>query len=365
MIILLSGGSVARDARPAGGDQLAIRRRLQELKDETDGGSGMLTTNLLFIEARDAKPHDIIAPASSPPFLGPRRMVVVEGMVERFEPREERGGGVRSIEPMRALFTALEAGLPETTTLVFTAGTHSRRNAFVAALAKVPGVIIEEHSELKRGDVLRYIRDAAALRGLRFRAGPSRRAIEGGDQRERETDPVVLLQSLLQSDTLAIENELDKLYLYTLGGDVTVDTVAEVCAGARQATIFEFVDGVMDGDLRKGYAALDVLRRGSESHEELLFALLGGYRRVATVIDLLEGGATPEAVGVAIKLPYPGLRDAAIARARRLGPAGLRAAYEALVDADRAHKMGEIKEDVALEVLIARLWSLSRPAPAR
>ncbi len=361
MLILLSGGTVTRDGKPEAGNQLAIRRRLQELKDQADGGSGMLTTNLTVIEGRDAKPHEILGSALSPPFLAPMRLVIVEGLIDRFEPRSDQRAP-RSVDAFNPLFTALEQGLPPTTALVFTDGTHVRSNPMAARLAKIPGATIEDHPELKKEELLRYIRDEGAARTIRFRPGPSRRQLHEGHEREPESDPVALLASLSKGDTLAIANELDKLALYTMGADVTVDVVAEVCAGEREANNFDFVDGVMDGDLRKAFAALELLRRDGISEQELLGSLMGAYRLMGQVLDLLEDGAPPEQIGFAIKRPWPNLRDRAIARARRLGPAGLRKAYEAMIEADRTNKMGEVDDVLTTEVLIARLWQL---APAR
>ena len=52
-----------------GVDQIAIRRRMQQLRDEADGGSGMLSTNLTVLDGREAKPGEILGAALTPPFL--------------------------------------------------------------------------------------------------------------------------------------------------------------------------------------------------------------------------------------------------------------------------------------------------------
>lgn len=366
MILLLCGGPARREPSTHGGDRRAINRRLQAVKDEADGGTGMLLTNLTTVDASTAKPHEILAPALSPPFLAPARVVVVEGLLERFEGRGDQRAP-RNVEGFEPLFAALESGLPPTTVLVFLGGAYGRANPVVDRLRKVKGVQVEEYPEPRGQDLFRYIRDEAAARGLRFRAGPSRRHLDDGHEREAETDPAILIANLLQGDTLAIANELDKLALYTMGGDVTVDTVAEVCAGERDATVFEFVDAAMDGDLRKALACLERLRRGGISEQELLAQLVAGYRRAAIIVDLLDSGATVEEIGAATRLQqYQRLRDQAIARARRLGLPSIRAAYECIVDADRANKLGEVDEDYATDILLLRLVSdPGTPAPRR
>ena len=101
-----------------GANELAIQRRLAELRDEADGGSGMLESNLSVIDGRDAKPADILGPVMSVPFLAPKRLVVIENLLERFESRPDRAQP-RSLVPYEPLFTALEAGIPDSTLLVF------------------------------------------------------------------------------------------------------------------------------------------------------------------------------------------------------------------------------------------------------
>jgi len=356
-----------------GADALGLRRRLQQIKDEADGGTGMLTTNMTVIDGREAKPDDIIGPAMMPPFLAPRRLVLVEGLIDRFEPRDD-GRPARSVEVMAPLLAAFEAGIPESSTIVITGGPRkrasgARRNALLDRLrskAMEKNVIVEEFPEIKGEALIRYIRDEAAARGIRFRSGGSRAALVDGSDRPRESDPATLLAALLQSDTLAIASELDKLALYSMGRDVTVDDVAAVSAGDREAKVFDFIDGTMDGDLRKAFSALALLRRDGDSVQRLLTLLTNGYRTAATIIDMLDEGATADEIGTAIhQQRYPGLRDKAIARARRIGPRGVRAAYAAIVETDRSTKLGEVDADLAFDLLVMRLSTLSAPATSR
>jgi DNA polymerase-3 subunit delta len=332
-----------------GADELGLRRRLGQLKEEADGGTGMLATNLTVVSGRDAKVHEIVGPAMSPPFLAPKRLVIVDALLDRYEQGNQRQP--RSLDPVQPLLAALAAGVPDSSMLVFTGGA-GKRNALIERLRKTPGVQVEEHPELKGDQLLRYIREEAAARGVRFRGGP-------------EADPARMLANMLGSDTLGIANELDKLALYTMGRDVTPEDVGKVCAAEREASAFDFVDGVMDGNPRAAFAALQSLRKQGENPQGVLALLTDGYRTSATVLDLLEDGATPEEIGKAIRRPWPYLRDKAIARARRLGQAGVMAAYAAIVEADRTTKLGEVDEDLAFDLLVARLSTLGSPAAQR
>lgn len=346
-----------------GADTLAIRRRLQELKDEADGGSGMLATNYLQVDGRDAKPNDILGPAMSPPFLAPKRLVVVDHLLERYQQPRSENRQPRSLGPLEPLLAGLKAGLPESTILVFTMPAKPERNALLDQLKKVSGVLDEHRPEIGPKDQPRYIEMEAGARGLKFRSGPPRKPHPGSDEwlRGETNSPVALLAAITRGDTMAIANELDKLVLYTRDrkGEVTVDDVYEMCAGNTMAGEWAMRDAVLDGKLRDALETLELLRiESSFSEAAVLAQLMATYRGIAPIVELVEQGATEEEIGKAMpgrSGQFANIRRDAIRRARRLGMDGLRRAYSAIVECDRSHKRGEVDQDLALEILLGKL----------
>jgi DNA polymerase-3 subunit delta len=348
-----------------GTDDLAIRRRLFALRDEADGGTGMLATNFVSLDGREARTEDIVGPAMTPPFLSPARLVVVDGFLDRWEPRAEQRGAVRSVEPFDPLFAALASGIPPTTLLVFTGGGHAGRqqNPMVERLKALPGTKDEVYEAPSRDQLLRFIRDEAAARGIRFRAS---RATESHFESEEwlrggTGDPVALLAAITNGNTLAISNELDKLALYTLTRDATIDDVYEVCSGSRALNEFALYDAMADGKLGDALFALGkVMEHGNPG--QLIIANAGGrFRQLALVAEALEAGLGDDEVAKRLGPAgrYPGLREAAVRRARRLGTSGAHAAMSAVVAADRSIKEDGVDEELAIEVMVHRLCELS------
>lgn len=363
-----------------GPDEVGIERRLRQLKDEADGGTGMLSTNLVVMEGRDAKPGEIVAAALTPPFLAPRRLVVVERLTDRFVPTGNAPANAadaeteapsrparqsRTLDAFKPLVEQVQAGLPESTTLVFT-GSDDRRNLLADALKGAPGFSEQLFPEMKGDALIRYIREEAGARGVRLRGGASQRPhFESAEWlAKRDADPAALLAGLTQGDTRRIASELDKLALYSMGRDVTVDTVYELCAGEREATVFNLADAMMDGDLVKSFDLLPRVLAATPSEQLLFSTLLGRYRVLALVVELLDENASAEDVakvmGNAGK--FPRLRDDMVRRARRHGQPGVRAAFEALAAADRSIKSGEVKDvEVAIEILVMALAKAATP----
>lgn len=357
-----------------GANEVAIRRRLQELKDEADGGTGMLESNLNVIDGREAKPGEIVSAVMASPFLSAKRLVIIERLLERYE---GQGGGQRGLpKAVEQLVQALEGGLPDSTILVFLGLPFRRdgmdaevteKNPLVARLAKLPGAKNEHHGGLKGPALVEHIRGEATRRGLTLRPGKPANRLQPGERMPDEADPAALMAALFQSDTLSIGNELDKLALYTGGGDVSVVEVNRVCSGERDATSFNFRDAVLDGNLALASEYRDRLLEAGLDHSGLLWMLSEAYRGVARIVDAVEDGANPEEIGRLLGNAgkFPRLRDDAIRRARAIGSAGLKRSYESLLEAERTHKLGEVDEAVAFDILLARLCEISRPAPRR
>ncbi|MCA9824979.1 MAG: hypothetical protein R3C29_08355 [Dehalococcoidia bacterium] len=351
-----------------GVDELSRGRRLAELRDEADGGTGMLSSNLNEFSNRDVKPAEILNAAMVAPFLSVKRMVVVTNVVDRFQPEPGRSGR-RSLGPLDDLFAKLEAGIPDSTILVFTGGNRDRwgnvpygSNPFVERMKQVPGVSIERFDEPKAKDLVRFVKEEAAVLGIRFKPGRSSRPFPADQEwlRPRENDPAELLASLHPGDTLGIANELQKLALYATGRDVTVDDVDILCAGERTHTVFEFTDAVMDGDALKAFSALEYLKHHGNEQGSLMFRLVSSFRQAAIAGEMSASGAAPEEIGSAIGARHPFPRDKAIRWGRKLGKAGITAAFEAIVETDYETKRGNIKDEAGMHVLLNRLCTIAR-----
>mgnify|MGYP000939480398 CR=1 FL=1 len=353
-----------------GANELAMRRRLQELKDEADGGSGMLVTNFSTVDGRDAKPGDVLGPVMSPPFLAPRRLVIVEHLLERYESRMATRGA-RALGPWEDVIVQLGKGIPDTTTLVFfgqpflaegRSRTVSKTNPFVAALAKLPGVSVEEHPALEKENLHRYISEEANLRGIRFKRGGGE--FESHEERPQESDPVILLANLLQGDTLSIANELDKLALYgrDKGGEITVADVNRVSHGDRESKSWDLTDAIIDGNLARALSTLKTLKESGEALQGLLGLITARFRSLAPVSELVAAGLRQEAIAEELKRPnnFPLRKD--VDASRRLTPTLVKQAYQYIVEADRTNKMGEVDEEVSVDLLLMKLCALGRKA---
>ena len=97
-----------------GDDEFSLREELAAVKSDLDP-DGMLVNNTSVLEGRSLKPADLLAVCATAPFLGARRLVVVEGLLGRFESprssgrRREDRGSRESVGPWKSLAEGLSA----------------------------------------------------------------------------------------------------------------------------------------------------------------------------------------------------------------------------------------------------------------
>ncbi|MDZ7728995.1 MAG: hypothetical protein U5Q44_12790 [Dehalococcoidia bacterium] len=338
-----------------GADELGIQRHIGRLKDEVGTAPEELQSNLTVLTGRDVQPGDILGAVMVPPFLAAHRMVIVEGFVDRFY------GGRRaaSLGPFQEMLDTIAGGMPSQNILVLTGGALQRGDNTLLDWLKKASAEVVEYPELKGQALQRYIREEAGSRGIRMRTGPGQRiAPDAATVRGAATDPVALLADIHGSNTLALANELDKLALYTMGREATVDDVALVCSGERAFSTFQLVDALADGDFARARDAYTILNKDTSS-QELIATIATSYRRLINVHAALESGGEDAVMKMGAGMQYQGLRSAAIGRAKRHGLAGLQRAYQAIVETDRGIKKGEVRQEFAMDLLLARLATIA------
>ena len=282
--------------------------------EETDSGS-VLAAALLA--------------AATPPFGTDRRVIVIR----------EVGALVNA--DMAVLARYLDDPMPSTA-LVLVAG-GGRLSPALSKAVKAAGGVEVKTSEPTPDALAR----AAKAAGVSLSPAAQRLAAERFGE---DTGRVAGLVDLLASTY----------------GEVTIDVDAlEPFLGtAGSVPAYKLTAALDDGDLT---GALEVLTRLRDSGFHPLQVMVMLHRHYQRLLRLDDPSVTDEASAVAalggkVK-PYPA--KLALRQARTLGTGGIRSAYDALARADVDLRGGSgAPEDAVLEILIARLATLSRRAGA-
>jgi DNA polymerase-3 subunit delta len=325
-----------------GPESFSRREAVDQLKAKLDT-DGSLQTNTVLLDARRASPQEVMAACDTVPFLGPCRLVIVEGVLERAAAggRGKRGTDDEAGGAWQALVDYVDR-MPPTSTLVL-----------------VDGDVRAE------GSIVKALREKGEVRQFR---PPNPRSLPGWIQnRARGMDlrldaaAAKMLADLVGDKLWTLANELDKLAAYASGQAIGEKEVEALVSEVRDLKVWALTDAVVDG---KPAVALRLLRRmlAQEMNPSYILATVQGqYRRLAVAREMLDGGASERAVGERLKARGFGL-EKLLERALRYPLERAPGDFRRILEADAATKRGIYDDELALELLVYDLATARRRA---
>jgi DNA polymerase-3 subunit delta len=330
-----------------GRDDFSQREALNALKQRLDA-DGLLASNTTLVDGRTVTPGELLALCQTVPFLSAHRLIIVEGLLGRFEPPAGRGrrgrrqGTRENLAPWRALADGL-AAMPESTSLVLRDGEVQPQNPLFRLLQ--PLAEVREFRPLAPRDVPGWIVQRARQSGLTI----APRA-------------VALLASLVGNDLWTLSNELDKLAAYADGRQVEEEDVRALVSSIREANVFAMADALTEGRTEDAAGLIRRLLEEGDPPQRLLAVIARHYRHLIVAKDLLAGGLPPPQIGARLGVPGFAL-ERILQQTRRYSMPRLKTAMGRILEADLSIKRGLCDEETALHLLVQDLGGLARAAP--
>ena len=153
-----------------------------------------------------------------------------------------------------------------------------------------------------------------------------------------------------------LSGELDKLtaYLGDERGEITEADVAAIVSPSLEYNVFELLNSLLAGDMKKGQQTINSLLQGGQNATGILAMLTRQVRQLTHMKCALDAGGTVQAVQEQLKLhPYAAKQTARQCRA--LSTDWLTALYERCVESDFAVKSGRLRDRDALDALIFQI----------
>ena len=209
------------------GEDDFTRKEALALLVEGLGPAEALTTNTSKLDGADVTFDHLMSVINAVPFLADHRLVIVEGLLGKFNPPDRQRGGASATRAKRGAKTAGQwDGLPEavkvmppSTVLVFDDGPLHRDNGLLKALAPVGKARAFE--PLKGGKLQSWVRN---------------RVFEVGGQ----ISPKATSQLIASYDgsLWKLAGDIEKLTLYAAGRVIEESDVKKLVAGSQDANIF-------------------------------------------------------------------------------------------------------------------------------
>ena len=322
-----------------GEDDYSIRQALEEIKKGI-GDAPARMTNTTVIDGRQATPEQLRAAAGTVPFLAEKRLVIVEGLLERFEPSNRTGRKKTSRqsenpEACRAIAESA-ARMPDFAEVVVLGGRVGGTNPMLRAL-----------SALTKVKVFPLLKDDSLRRWIGQRVSGAGGAIAPG--------AVDLLVTFVGRDLWTMASEVDKLLNFAGERRIEAEDVREAVSGAREANVFAMIDAIMESRVGRAEELFQQLLREGAAPSQLL-AMLARQVRLIFQVKELRGQRVPRnEIQSRLGLKSDFVVGKAWGQGDRYTTSRLREVYHRLLETDLSIKTGKYEGELALNILIAEL----------
>jgi DNA polymerase-3 subunit delta len=329
----------------SGQDDFSLARSLTEIKKDV-GDREVSAINTTTLNGQQVTLDQLKIVCETMPFLAERRLVIIEGLLERFEPRR-RPSRQRKTTPanhhdQHQLFATCITRIPDSTVLVLVESRVTSNNPLFKLLS---------------GKAV--VKSFPLLRDAQLRQWAQRRVVEtGGSISSRAVD---LLARLVGSNLWIVASEIDKLVLFTSGRRIEEDDVRMLVSYTQQASVFAVVDAIVEFKADLAEQLLQRLLQSGATPSYLMVMLsrqvqmivrakqLNAQRKPKTEIQYRLGLTSGFALGKTLE------------QASRYSLPRLKEIYQQLLETDLSIKTGKYDAELALNILVAELCRQGKP----
>ncbi len=326
-----------------GEDQFSIQEKISVIKTGL-GDPAMLSLNTSILEGRTLSLNELRAASEAAPFLSPRRLVIVTGLLQRFEAKE-KSAKAKSSEGSKADEAANFAdcinALPPSTVLAMVEYIETRGGGFKDNPL---------YASISAGaEVLSF----PILKGPRLAGWIQERVTHNGGAISQQATN--LLMELIGGDLFTMSNELSKLAAFTAGRRIEEKDIREVVVASQETDIFALVDAVMERRAGPAAVILQKLLQEGVVPPQILVLLARQLQVLVQVKDLKSQKLAPAEIQKTLGLFNSWVWTKMSVRAEKYTMDRLKEIYRSLLAADLAIKTGKYDGDLALNLLVAEL----------
>jgi DNA polymerase-3 subunit delta len=322
-----------------GDDDFSLHQSLEEIKRGI-GDPTTLAANTTVLDGQQATLSQLNTVCETLPFLAERRLVIVRGLLERFEPKGKPSRKKTSPMPdQRNEYKSLADhinGIPDSTILVLIDSGIKSNNPLLRELS--------DKAEVKSFPL---------LRDVELRQWIQRRVAE--ESGSISSQAVTLLAKLVGSNLWVMASEINKLVLFTSGRRIDEEDVKRVVSHAQQTSVFVMVDAILEFKANVAEQALQQLLQRGAAPAYLLVMLSRQVRMIVRVKELRNRRKTRVEIQNKLGLTSEFALRKTLEQADRYPLERLKKVYHKLLEADLSIKTGKYDAELTLNILIAEL----------
>ncbi|MBI4295294.1 MAG: DNA polymerase III subunit delta [Chloroflexi bacterium] len=321
-----------------GDDDFSSHQALVDLKRDF-GDEEVLEVSTSRFDGQQLDPGQLKAACNTVPFLSPSRLVIVEGLLSRFEPRRRgEATDTRRDKTLEAWLSLAEyvPTMPPSTVLVLTDIEVTRRNRLFLQLA--PLATVQHFPRLKGKELQRWIQ--------------ARVTRQGGSITPRAQR---LLAELVGGDLWTMAVEIEKLLVYAGGRPVDEADVRQLVSQSKEASIFVMVDALVQGEMAVAARLLHQLLTEGASVSYIITMVARQLRLMLLAAELRSLHLPGEEMRRRLGVTSDFFLQQALSQAGRYPRERIGRSYRQLLEADVSIKTGRLAPEQALDLLVVEL----------
>ena len=325
----------------SGQDDFSLTRTLEGIKRDI-GDQSALAAGATLLEGHQVTIEQLRPFCETASFLSERRLVIIRGLMERFEPRRKTGRQKRTVrvkEQQTDGYLALGdylTRIPDSTVVVLIEGRITNNNPLFQLLASK--AVVKTFPLLKDAQLRQWIQ--------------GRVKEEGGSISPQAVNSLV---QLVGSNLWVMTSEIGKLVLFAAGRRIEEDDVEALVGYAQQASVFAVSDAVVEFKAELAEQLLQRLWRGGAAPAYLLVMLARQVQMIVRARELSKEKIPKAEIQRILGLPSEYAVRRTMEQATRYSLARLREVYRQLLAADLSIKTGKCDGELALDILVAEL----------
>jgi DNA polymerase-3 subunit delta len=307
------------------------------------GDASMLSSNTSVFDGKKITPSELAAVCQAMPFLSEKRLVIVEGLLEKFDSKPSaakarktaRSSSKQSdVESLAAMFDSL----PSSTVVVLVEPEIGKNNSLYVEIASKARV---SSFPLLKGERLnQWIKKRVAGEGGSISAAAAK-----------------LLEKQVGGDLWVMAGEIDKLIMYALGRCIEEDDVNKLVGYTQQSNVFNMVDAILGFKASLGQQILQQLLQDGMAPPYLLFMLSRQVRLLLQTKSMLKEKKPQFEIQNRLALNSEFVWKKTLEQTSMYSLDRLQKLYHKLLETDVVIKTGKYDDELALNILVAELCS--------
>jgi len=322
-----------------GPDDFSLNQSLEEIKKSL-GDPEILATNTTTLEGSQVTSEQLETVCATVPFLAEKRLVIIRGLLERFEARSRAGQPPKTMRTSQSdtskAFSACLGKIPNSTVVVLLEGNIGKDNPLYKELAGKAEV--RTFPLLKEAKLRQWIQNRVAGEGGRI----SLQAIN-------------LLTKLVGSNLWIMVSEINKLVSFTAGRRIEEADVKSLVSYAQEVSVFAMIDAIIEFKAETAEQLLQQLLHKGATPAYLLFMLDRQFRMIIRARELKNQGTPETEIQHKLGLFAEFALRKTLEQANRYSLPRLKEVYRRLLETDLSIKTGRYDGELALSLLVAEV----------